>query len=410
MPYTVTERGVTANRVLTGLEVQLTATSIRKAPTGVHARIAIFAGPSCLAYDLFNIERDRERTHLARRAHGLLGDVDKKEYPVSMLQADLDTFCARVWQKWLERFDVEAVGGSGEIGPPEFYIPSTIIKDGGTILFGPPGRGKSYLALLMAVSIDAGCDSVWPVQQVRTLFINLERSRLSLRRRVGLVNVTLGLDLERPLLMMNARGRSLADVFDAAQENIRKNEVGLVFMDSLSRAGLGSMTKDEEANSAMDLLNALAPTWAALGHTPRQDETHVFGSQMFDAAIDCGIQITSQRLPSGTLGLALSVVKANDFAPPAPHQLALEFDVYGLAAVRPPGVHEFPKLDAGQGQDLGDDIYEYLVQFGAGSATDLATALDRNRSAVSSLLNVDPRFTKVGKRGRSMLYGVKAEQ
>ena len=407
MPFTVSDSGVQASRDLESGEVfAFTAESIRRERTGVHARVSIQMDGRIIAYDTFNVERDKERTHLSLSAHKRLGEIVGKAYSEGMLRRDLDDFCARLWDMWIGRFGAELLGGDPEIPPVAFALNPYILEDGGSIIFGPPGRGKSYLALLMAVSMDAGCDRLWPVTERRVLFINLERSRISLQRRIGMVNLALGLEQQRPLLFINRRGASLADIWDTARRDIEQHKVGAVILDSLSRAGLGKLTDDVPANNAMDLMNRLCETWVALGHTPRADEGHVYGSQMFDAAMDVGVQVLAQRLDDGTLGLGLQVTKANDFATPPMGKLALEFDQYGLKGVREPRHHEFPELEAGRRLTLVQEIEEYLLGVGEASGSEIADELGKNRSSVASTLSQATQFNR-RRNGHQVLYSVK---
>lgn len=205
----------------------------------------------------------------------------KEAYTAKALRYDLDTFCAGLWERWMGRYQAELIGGDPELGPPEFMLAPYVMRGGGTIFFAPPGRGKSYLALLMAISIDAGCDHLWGVKQAPVLFINLERSTTSIRRRVTQVNCVLGLEPSRPLRFLNARGRSLSDVVDGAKAIIDRDGVEVVFLDSLSRAGFGDLKDNRPGNSIMDALNGLSETWLALGHTPRNDPSHLYGTIMF---------------------------------------------------------------------------------------------------------------------------------
>ena len=83
-------------------------------------------------------------------------------------------------------------GGLPDI-PVDLMLGNYIIKGGGTILFAPPGRGKSWIGLLMACSVDSGVSDVWDVPTARKcLFVNLERSAESVQRRLGLVNTAMG--------------------------------------------------------------------------------------------------------------------------------------------------------------------------------------------------------------------------
>lgn len=408
MGLVITDAGVGGTRSLDSGEVfGYSAENIRDERTGVHARVSIQLDGHVLSYDTFNLGRDRDRFSLAKSAHGRLGGVVKKVYPLTEMRIDLDDFCGRVWPAWLSRYRAEQMGGDPEIGPPSFLLKPYICEGCGAILYAPPGRGKSYLTLLIAISIDAGCSTIWPVKQARVMFINLERSTPSLGRRIGMANLALGIEQQRPLLILNARGRSLSSIMEAVREDIREHEVKMIVLDSLSRAGLGKLTEDVPANAAMDALNALCPTWLATGHTPRQDETHVYGSTMFDAAIDIGIQLLSQRLSDGTLGLGLQVTKANDIAIPPLEKLALEFDQYGLSGVRHAGKHEFPELTAGRKTSMTEDVEEYLLSVGQATATLVAQETGHQRAKVSAILQ-GSQFVRFDRTPKGIPYGMKS--
>src|SRR5690606_16737305 len=160
--------------------------------------------------------------------------------------------------------------------------------------------------------------------------------------RLAMVNRILGLDPDRKLLMMNRRGKSLADIYEAAVKTVEKYGVEVVFLDSLTRGGFGNLNGNEEANKAMDFLNGLCPTWCAIGHTPYEDDSKLFGSQMFKAAYDVGVNVRNQygKAPDGSdnklcIGTAMAVADTNDIMPAPLRIWAYEFHPdRGLVNVR----------------------------------------------------------------------------
>ena len=88
---------------------------------------------------------------------------------------------------------------------------------------------------------------------------------------------------------------------------------------------------------------------------------------------------------------------------------ALDWDADGLKALRPATLGEFPELASGKERSLGEEVTEYLGAAGLATATELANELGRPRQSVSTLLSKDPRFTRVRKDGKDVLYGLKAE-
>lgn len=396
-----------------GAVVTLRARDLRRTNTGPHAHIAVKVNDKGIAFDVLNIHRNASRNDLARAALKRLGELERaalaKDLPLM-----LDEFCLGLWEFHLSQFEAEWMVGDLELPALPFSLKPYVREECGTILFSPPKAGKSYSLDLMLVSIDAGCDTLWPCQQTRVLKVNLERGRGSLLRRLPRVNRALGLEPKRPLLTLNARGKSLADVIQTIRRIVDREKVGIVGLDSISRGGFGKLTDDDTGNSVIDALNSLCETWVALGHTPRADPTHLFGSQMFDAGEDIGIQLTSQATAPRdgviTLGVGLLIKLANDMACPPLELLGLDFtEQDGLVGVRRPATREFPALVAGQGQKLEDEIYGLLLDMGRATATEIIEALalkDSQRANVSRLLNADPRLSK-RRDGRKVFYEVR---
>jgi len=391
--------------------LQLRAEHIRQSRTGPHASITVAIDGLDLADNLFNVLRGDERNKLAKRAWLRFPPDEKQDMPLEILESALDRFCKRVWPEFIKCDGIIHAGADDEPPLPTFALKPYVMTGGGTILFAPPGAGKSNAGLLKAVSIDAGCDKFWSVKEKPVLFINLERSRESIDRRIWRINRVLGLPSHRRLRVLQARGKSLSSVQEQAEAAIKADGYKVVFLDSISRSGMGDLNANEAGNAIIDSLNALAPTWFAIGHPPRGDSSHLYGSQMFDAGEDIGIKLTSVAgADTRTLGIALTVVKANDMAFPPMQVWAFEFDDGGLTGVRSSTTREFPALAGGKPVDIANQIFDLLRDAGAMSATDLASELGCNRQNVSTLLNADPRFVRVRKEGKSVLYGVHQEE
>lgn len=395
---------------------RFTAERIKQERTGVHARIAVTLNNVDLAWGYFNVDKDEERVRFTNSAYKMITRDSRNnglsEWPSDYLRKDLNDFCAGLWIAQVEQFMPELRAGASERKGPAFLLRPFILQGAGTIIFGPPGRGKSYVMLCLAVSLDAGLDkyrSPWPaIEPHKVLIVNLERSAASLDQRIGNVNRVLGLDPCRPLHILNARGRSLEDVMPAILRYISKHGIEVVFVDSLSRAGLGDMNSSESVNKIVDRLNSL-PAWVALGHTPRGDTTHVFGSQMFDAAADLTVRLQSQQEDDGPLGVGLELDKRNDVPWHAMTIMALEFDPLGLMKMRPAKSGEFPDVESGRKMTMRQQIMQFLMDCDGGSAdaATVAEATGFNRSNIAALFSKDSaHFVKVGTNGRKALYGV----
>lgn len=416
MEYTRTKTGAIQFRkkLPDDSEIVFQATNVRRAATGIHARLKlarIATGEIApLAGHTFNIENAKDITWLSGRAHSKLPKDMGRFYAKDTLEDDIATFCDGLWEEQLGTHKGGFFSGDTERRATEFVLRPFIVPEGGTILFAPPKRGKSYMGMLMAVSVDAGIDRIWKVKQGRALYINLERSAKSMQYRLGRVNEALGLPADRPLLFIHARGKSLADIHDAASRMVEEHNVVLVVLDSLSRSGVGKMVADDNANSAMDMLNSLGTAWLALGHTPRDEEGHVYGSQMFDAAADILVQqLTEQRGDKLIVGLQMKPSNDVPTAKLSEHLYTYEFDDYGLKGVRPADSFEAPALLVGEEMTIKNRVVAHLKSVGEDDATSTEKATGVSRPQVSALFTKDPSFEFVRKDGRSAIYKLKED-
>jgi hypothetical protein len=326
----------------------------------------------------------------------------------------LDVFCLSLWNLHVEQsVEVEEVTGK-EAVPPEMAIDPYCPMEAGCILFGPRGMGKSATLLTMAVQLDSGMPGVFTIPYRRpVLFINLERSKESLRSRLGRINTALGLAYDRPLRMINARGRSLTDVAEKARAIVQNGSADVVMLDSLSRAGV-ELTKDDHANNAIDILNSFG-TWITIAHEPKNrtaKDASVFGSSMFENAADVVMRLSSQQMrDQNELGIALRVTKANDIRFPLPMCFAVGFDELGVTHVRSATLSEFSELSGGRsGGSVADDLVSYLLENGKATMTEAAEELDVGRTWLQKIAKSDQRIVRLPKEGRKQFYAVKTER
>jgi len=58
---------------------------------------------------------------------------------------------------------------------------------------------------------------------------------------------------------------------------------------------------------------------------------------------------------------------------------------------------------------LADHIAEYLFNHGPATATEIAKAIKRNRGNISTVLNNNPIFVRMGTKKRDVFYGVRQD-
>lgn len=380
------------------------ARDIRRERTGTHARVGIACATDFLGFDVFNIGRNEERTRLARSAHGQLRQQVRDAYPLEHMRRDLDLFCLGLEHFWNTRIQPEVLDGQ-EISATQFLVPPYLIEGAGTILFAPPGQGKSYIMMLMAISLQQGITMLWDIPEPRNvLLVNLERSKQSVARRIARINLALGLGQEAALHTLNYRGHSLQELEHALRETIQRESYDVLFLDSISRTAQGSLNDDTTATGIVNLLNSLSPTWFAIGHSPRQDSEHVFGSVHFDAGTDVAVKLESAPELTG-MAVRLTITKANDIRKPAPQTVFLEFDETGLIEVRRASEEEFPALMAEGESSRLERVMDYLKRVGEATTIQIAQETGVKPSNVSHVLH-SRSFVRVRQEGRQVYYGV----
>jgi len=389
--------------------VQFRAENIRREKTGVHGKTTILHKYHPLAWSVFNLERAEERTKLAKAAFARLNPEVKNQYPEDSLKQDFDLFCGDLWRFYLSHYAPELIYGDEKPLPLTFYLRPYIMRGGGTIMFAPPGRGKSNTALLWAQSINSGVSKYWEVKQCPVLLINLERSRETIQRRLSAINNILGLPAVTPLRILNARGQSLNDIMDACKRAIKQFGIKLVILDSISRSGFGDLTENRPVNAIIDALSGLCETWVALAHTPRADETHIYGGVMFEAGADIVVKLSSAISGNGTLGLGYEITKANDISYGKLKTYAMEFGETGLQNFREARPYEFPEIEGQIKKPMIQAITDYILEQDKGEATasELADSLTLNRGNVANVLRQSGHFVQTRKEGRNAYYGVK---
>lgn len=385
------------------------AADIHRERTGVHARLEVAVNGVVLAWGIINTDKDEDRVRIANSAGKQLNNGKGEIYPNAFLKKDLDDFCRGLWDAEVSRFEPRYDAGL-EPAPPDFILEPFIIRGGGTICFAPPGRGKSWTTMLMAISIDAGISNIWPVTRAKVLILNLERSGPQYMRRIGAINRALNLPKDRPIAVLHARGRALRDVIEGARRFIQREGIELVILDSISRAGMGELNEGQTGSRIMDALNGLCESWIAIGHTPRASGDHVTGTMQFDAAADLMVKLSSEQEDDGPLGISLELTKRNDIPYYKPRILALEFNrEVGFLGCREARRGEFPSIEEGRKVSALKQLKDWTLDQvnGLGDATTAATETGLNRATVAVLYGNREHFVAMGKDGRRALYGVR---
>ena len=392
-------------RIATGHTMSITIEDFRKQTTGIHGKVVVGIDKRMLKHTVMNLDRDEDRVRFINHAFTMLPPVVRETLDKGELMHTFDLLCFNGYKEYVGYQRPAFLVPLSDRTPPAFLLDPFLIRGGGTILFGPPGKGKSYVAMTLALAVDAGLTNLFNVQQGRVLFVNLERSAESLQRRLLNINLALGIDETYPLLTLNARGKTLDDVIESIDESIKEHDVRLVILDSISRAGFGDLNDNRPVNKIIDTLNNTCETWLGLAHAPRGDATHVYGSVHFDAGADIVIQQVSEARER-SLGIGLNITKANDVGKKPMMVLGYEFDDIGLTKIWFPNATEFPELMLSKQTTTAEEIFDYLNEVDRATAGEIAATLGKSRSMISSILNNDDRY-EATQRGRERVFGIR---
>ena len=371
--------------------IKFSARNIRKSETGVHARLGIELNDEILAFTVCNIERNEERTRLSNSAHKFLG-MSEEDADAVISKGELlfkfNNFCDKVWGTYLSIQTPELIEGTTDLSSVLYALKPHVIDGGGTIMYGKPGRGKSFIGIMMALAVNYGTNHYWETTQGKTVFINLERPARTMPPRIGAIASALGLNSNSNLVVMNNRGQGLVDIHDALEEYIASNDVKFVVLDSISRSGAGDMKEDRVATKTIDMLNDLGVSWVAIAHTPKYDDQVYYGSGMYEAGADVMLRHSSTVIDdSGSLAILLEVTKANDMPIPKPMGLHYSFDDNGLSAIRFATKDEVSDM-VNKEVTLRDSIKEYLGETGKATATQISVSLGKERAEVTEAIRI----------------------
>lgn len=402
----------------TGDVMSIHAQEIRREKTGMHADIAFWLGKALLGSDDLNLKKNEERVRLSNSVFKSFGDLVKQAYPVEYLKHDLDIFCRELPGFWEEsQYTLTQYEPGLPIPKIKYVMVPYVLEDAITILYGPQGTGKSYLAKLIGLSICGATNGFWKTPLGRPmLYINLERGRESMERRHRMMMDALKINDSHRLFYLTAQGSHLGSLVTKLKLWRIDNPSGGFILDSLSFTQLGPLNDDSTGAKAMGLMRDVGGFWLVIGHTPRADATHLIGTVLNDAGADIMIGLSGERRGS-IKGLALEVTKANDIEIPPRAYLAFEFSTADedgqnrLLSVRKAEAKDFPELMLnGKSASNIDKLLAYLTEASEASVGEAADKTGVPYTKVSEAFNHSGKFVFLYKRGKFKVYGRKTEE
>ena len=422
------ETRVIARRQMGKHYIRFLATNIRIERSHQYAKVSILFDNHTLDFDDLAFGKRETRTRLIRSAHKKFTKLplEKPDYTEDTAEDDMLTFCDQAYDYWSNAVEVTRTEPV-EYDPIDFIAkPFVLGGESGTILFASPGTGKSWFSLLLAVSIDSGKKGVIvPNRQANVLYINLERSERSLRRRLLMVNKALVLPFNRSLMFLHGRGKTLPSMASSIKTIIEKEGIEVVILDSLSRSG-ASLIDDVQVNKTMDTLNSFGISWLAIAHTSKSQpgQAHnktVFGSVLQDAASDSVFRLDGVS-EGDVMFQKLTLTKSNDFNISAPLAYRWVFEtkttsegeesaeIIGLYHIDP---SEFPEPEEVEEKkqtqsELTKDQLNYIWHEGSVTSTQFAEHFDRSESWASKKLTSSLLLSSE-QDGRYKRYSVRGE-
>jgi hypothetical protein len=364
------------------------ATNVRNEKTGVHAEIGIRFDDNEV-YTVCNVKRDAERDRLTNKIYKYFGPTEEEcEYicKKKRLVQEFGKFCKLIHIKSLEVNSPKIVTGILSTNSVQYLAKPHVLFEGGTIMYGKPGKGKTFTALAIGLAVHTGANHYWGTTKSNSLFVNLERPEDSIPKRIGAVSNALGLDAETKLHVLDSKQSSLMGIHDVLVNYIHHHDIKFVVIDSLSQAGNGDMKEDTTAVDTLKILNKIGVSWLGIAHTPKYDDSVYYGNAMWEAGADVMLRHKAElNEDDDSINVLLEVTKANDMPIPKPMGLHYEFDSHGLSGMRLAESHEVASLQEDK-FSIEDDVLTYIGKHGESNLIDIAKHFDKSKNYMSEIV------------------------
>jgi len=194
-------------------------------------------------------------------------------------------------------------------GEDETWRIAPILSEDINLIYGNPGSGKSYLAIILGQAINHGIPICGlPTKRGNVMLIDYETTPAKMRRRFYRVNEGLGIELP-PIHYMKATV-PIAQRVDSLQEYIMEYSIDFIIIDSLARASGGSITDEEGIGLFFEAIRQLERACLIIHHTNRSD--NFFGSSYILANARNMWRLNSAAGEEGSMSLSLTQEKEND--------------------------------------------------------------------------------------------------
>ena len=353
----------------------------------------------------------RRRASLTTGAPGLLRELQGRQAWADVPWAELfEIVCFRVTEHFREGEETVELA-SYEAGPRRWLLNPFIEEGGATVLFGPGGSGKSFLALALALGIAGGTSSIGEVLVTPSpvLYLDWETEANAHVRRYNALLAGNRSTTKPPVLYKRMRA-PLSDVADRVAREVARRDIGLVVIDSLGKARGGEPESAEITLRTFNAIDQLRCTALCVDHLSKdamsRAKGHIspFGSIYTEnSARSTWSVVATEGSNSSEKHLILTHRKANNGALLGRRAFLMSFEgadeliAVRLASEKPEEVPDFTAS-----LSLGQQVLQTLKR-GAMSYKDIAEELGSTPSKVSSeLTRLKQRDSSVVQLGGGM--------
>ncbi len=305
--------------------------------------------------------------HQLRTRVRLLGSTSKRELAKALWERTklldpaqwtniVESACEAVLEKLRAGSPIHEIDGDFEAPPADTYLVHPLLHLGATsVLYGPGGAGKGYLACGLAVSLGLGvpfCDL--PTVSTRVLYLDWEDTLDEFKRRVRAIADGLGTHPQK-LLYRECR-QPFSTMAEDLASYIAAEGVGLVIVDS-AEAAMGDSgertTSAARANRLFNELRYLGTTALVLDHVSGEGlKGKDLAGRPFDSVFKSNrARATWEVKKDQSLGAArwqvgLYLTKTNRTAPLAPIGIEIDLGTPGMVRFHRQDVRQSDVLSA----------------------------------------------------------------